>query len=145
MTCWEIFAPEDAYTEQDKERLSEAITSIYVDYAQVPQFYVVVIFNEQPTNSMYVGGKATNNFVSIRIDHFARHLETAEARATCMAIIEERLAPLIKERGFDWEVHIDDTPMDLWRVQGLVPPLPGSEAENAWAKENKPIPNERTQ
>lgn len=142
MTCWEIFAPENAYTEEEKEQLSEAITSMYVDYAQMPEFYVVVMFHDKPANSIYVGGKAANNFVRIRIDHFSRQLDTAEGRAVCMAVIEEKLAPLVKDRGFDWEVHIDETPMDLWRVQGMVPPLPGSEKEKVWAKENRPIPYE---
>jgi phenylpyruvate tautomerase PptA (4-oxalocrotonate tautomerase family) len=142
MSCWEIFAPTNAYTEKDKEELSEAITSMYVDYAGLPPFYVVVIFHEQRDRSIYVGGKVANNFVRIRVDHFARQLDTAEARAACMAVIEEKLAPFVKERGFDWEVHIDETPMDLWRVQGLVPPLPDSEMEMVWAKENRPIPYE---
>ena len=39
-----------------------------------------------------------------------------------MTVAEEKLAPFIKERGYDWEIHIDETPMDLWRTQGLVPP-----------------------
>ena len=145
MACWEIFAPENAYTAGEQEQLSEAITSMYVDYAQLPKFYVVVIFHEKPAYSIYVGGKAVNNFVRIRIDHFSRQLDTAEVRAACMAVIEEKLAPLVKERGFNWEVHIDETPMDLWRVQGLVPPLPGSEMERVWAKENRPIPYELAQ
>jgi hypothetical protein len=59
-----------------------------------------------------------------------------------MAVIEEKLAPLVKERGYDWEVHIDETPTDLWRVQGLVPPPPESSTERLWAKENKPTPYE---
>jgi phenylpyruvate tautomerase PptA (4-oxalocrotonate tautomerase family) len=145
VACWEIFAPENAYTAGEQEQLSEAITSMYVDYAQLPKFYVVVIFHEKPAYSIYVGGKAVNNFVRIRIDHFSRQLDTAEVRAACMAVIEEKLAPLVKERGFNWEVHIDETPMDLWRVQGLVPPLPGSETEKAWAKENRPTPYELAQ
>jgi phenylpyruvate tautomerase PptA (4-oxalocrotonate tautomerase family) len=145
MTCCEIFAPPNAFTETDKEQLSEAITSMYVDYAGLPEFYVVVIFHEQRDHSVYVGGKVTKNFVRIRVDHFARQLDTAESRAACMAVMEEKLAPLVKERGFDWEVQIDETPMDLWRVQGLVPPLPNSEMEHVWAKENRPIPYEVAQ
>jgi phenylpyruvate tautomerase PptA (4-oxalocrotonate tautomerase family) len=145
MPFWEIFAPESAYTEADKEQLSEAITSIYADYAGLPEFYVVVIFNDKPAQSIYVGGKAANQFVRIRVDHIARQMDTAEVRAACMAIIEEKLAPFVKDRGFDWEVHIDETPMDLWRTQGLVPPLPGSEMEKLWAKENRPVPYEFAQ
>ena len=62
-----------------------------------------------------------------------------------MAVIEEKLAPFVKDRGFNWEVHIDETPMDLWRVQGIVPPPPGSETERLWAQEDKPIPYEMVQ
>lgn len=145
MTCCEIFAPPNAYTEKDKERLSAAITSMYVDYAGLPEFYVVVIFHEQRDHSVYVGGKVAKNFVRIRVDHFALKLDSAESRAACMAVLEEKLAPLVKERGFDWEVQIDETPMDLWRVQGLVPPLHESEMEQLWAKENRPIPYEVAQ
>jgi phenylpyruvate tautomerase PptA (4-oxalocrotonate tautomerase family) len=145
MPLWDIFIPENAYTEQDKEQLSEAITSIYVDYVNLPKFYVVVAFHEKPANSMYVGGKAANRYVRIRVDHFARQLDTAEERALCMAVIEEKLAPFVKDRGFNWEVHIDETPMDLWRVQGLVPPPPGSETDRLWAQQNKPFPYEMAQ
>jgi phenylpyruvate tautomerase PptA (4-oxalocrotonate tautomerase family) len=145
MPLWDIFIPENAYTEQDKEQLSEAITSIYVDYVDLPKFYVVVAFHEKPANSIYVGGKADNSFVRIRVDHFARQLNTVEERALCMAVIEEKLAPFVKDRGFNWEVHIDETPMDLWRVQGLVPPPPGSETERLWAQQNRASLYELTQ
>jgi phenylpyruvate tautomerase PptA (4-oxalocrotonate tautomerase family) len=142
MTCWEIFAPEHAYSETDKEQLSEVITSIYVDYAGLPKFYVVVIFHENSTNSVFAGGPAANNLVRIRIDHIARQMHTPEIRAACMAVIEEKLAPFVKERGFDWALHINETPTDLWHVQGLVPPPPNSEMERQWANENRPIPYE---
>lgn len=139
MPYWEIFAPESAFTPQDREQLSEAITSIYVDYVNLPKFYVVVLFKDMPANTMYVGGKATNNFVRVVVDHIARQMDTAEMRALCMTVIEQKLAPFVKDRGYDWEVHLDETPMDLWRTQGLVPPPPESDIEKLWAKENRPI------
>lgn len=142
MPYWEIFTPANAYTDKDKEQLSEAITSIYAGYEGLPTFYVVVIFHEKSANSIYVGGKVADNFVRIRVDHVARHMDIPEVRAACMTVIEDKLAPFVKERGFDWEVHIDETPPDLWRIQGLVPPLPQSEMEMLWAKENRPIPYE---
>ena len=52
--------PRTPIPKQDKEQLSEAITSIYADYAGLPEFYVVVIFHDKPANSIYVGGKAAN-------------------------------------------------------------------------------------
>ncbi|MFG2730529.1 tautomerase family protein [Streptomyces canus] len=142
MPYWEIFTPENAFTPEDKEQLSEAITSIYTDTVNLPKFYVVVLFKDMPANTMYVGGKPANNFVRIRVDHIARQLEGAEIRAFCMAIIEEKLAPFVKERGYDWEVHLDETPMDLWRTQGLIPPSAESDMEKLWAKENRPVPYE---
>jgi phenylpyruvate tautomerase PptA (4-oxalocrotonate tautomerase family) len=142
MPYWEIFAPENAFTPEDREQLSEAITSIYVDIVDVPKFYVVVLFKDMPGNSMYVGGKANNNFVRIRVDHIARNGGTAEERAGFMSIIEAKLAPFIKDRGHDWEIHIDETPLDLWRTQGLIPPPAFSDMEKLWAKENRPIPYE---
>jgi hypothetical protein len=57
-----------------------------------------------------------------------------------MHLIEQQLAPHIKERGLEWELHIDETPIDLWRVQGLPAPPFGSEAEKQWAADNKPTP-----
>ena len=142
MPYWEIFAPEDAFTPADREQLSEAITSIYVDIVDVPKFYVVVLFKDMPGNSMYVGGKANDNFVRIRVDHIARNGGTAEERAGFMSLIEAKIAPFIKDRGRDWEIHIDETPLDLWRTQGLVPPPAFSDMEKLWAKENRPIPYE---
>ncbi|GGS24396.1 hypothetical protein GCM10010269_73920 [Streptomyces humidus] len=142
MPYWEIFTPENAYTPEDKEQLAEAITSIYVDYANLPKFYVVVLFKDMPANTMYVGGKPADNFVRIRVDHIARQMDDPQMRFLCMEVIEEKLAPFVKERGYDWEVHIDETAMDLWRTQGLVPPPPESDMEKLWAKENRAVPYE---
>lgn len=142
MPYWEIFTPQNAFTPRDKEQLSQAITSIYVDSVHLPKFYVVVLFKDTPANTMYVGGEVNDNFVRIRVDHIARQMDTAEQRALCMTVIEQKLAPFVRDRGYDWEVHIDETPMDLWRTQGLVPPPPESDAEKLWAKENRPVPYE---
>ncbi|MFI5798745.1 tautomerase family protein [Streptomyces sp. NPDC051677] len=142
MPYWEIFTPENAFTPEDKEQLSEAITSIYVDYQSLPKFYVVVLFKDMPANTMYVGGKPANNFVRIRLDHIARQMDGAEIRAMFMGLVEEKLAAFVKDRGYDWEVHVDETPIDLWRTQGLVPPPAHSDVEKLWAKENRAIPYE---
>ncbi|MDX3452055.1 tautomerase family protein [Streptomyces sp. ME02-8801-2C] len=142
MPYWEIFAPENAYTPEDREQLSERITSLYVDYANLPKFYVVILFQDVPENTMYVGGKAATNFVRIRVNHVARQMVDPELRFTCMEVIGEKLAPFVKDRGYDWEIHIDESPMDLWRTQGLVPPPPESDVEKLWAKENRAIPHE---
>ncbi|GAA5168801.1 tautomerase family protein [Pseudonocardia eucalypti] len=142
MPLWEIFSPENAFTDEEKKQLAEAITQSCVDFVDIPRFYVVVRFHEMPANTMYVGGEATTNFIRVVVDTIARQMETAEIRAACMASTEQMLAPFVKERGFDWEIHFDETPMDLWRVQGIIPPPAYSDMEKLWAKENRPIPYE---
>lgn len=105
--------------------------------AMTPRTHVVTVFQEVPAESFYVGGEPVDNFVRIVIDHIAR-VTPAEARPLAMAVIESQLAPHIKDRALDWELHIDETPIDLWRVQGLPAPPFGSDAEKKWIADNKP-------
>lgn len=140
MPYWEIFTPENAYTDEDKEQLSKDITKVYVDFVNLPEFYVVIRFHEMPDNTMYVGGRPKNNFVRIVVDHIARQMDDPEYRKMAMGVFEATIAPYVKDRGFDWEIHFDETPIDLWRVQGLMAPPADSELEKLWAKENRPVP-----
>jgi hypothetical protein len=53
------------------------------------------------------------------------------------------LKPFITDRKeLEWELHIYETPRDLWRVQHFDPLPPFLEAEKFWLKENKVIPYE---
>jgi hypothetical protein len=54
--------------------------------------------------------------------------------------VSSTLDPFVRERGFRWEIHIDQTPIDFWSVQGLKPPDPGSDAEKRWLKEDRASP-----
>ena len=65
MPFWQVFAPENAFTDEDKQALAESITSMYTDFVNLPKFYVVVSYHMQPPNSMYVGGKPANKPVKI--------------------------------------------------------------------------------
>lgn len=140
MPYWEIFTPEGAFTEEDKQRLTADLTKVYVDFVNLPEFYVVIRFQETPENTMYVGGKPKNNFVRIVVDHIARQMDDPEFRKLAMAVFEDTIAPYVRDRGFDWEIHFDETAIDLWRVQGLIAPPENSEMEKLWARENRPVP-----
>jgi 4-oxalocrotonate tautomerase family enzyme len=142
MPYWKIQTPVGAYTAAEKKELCNGITDMYVDAVGLPRFYVVVAFEEVPSDNFYVGGEPVGNFVRVIIDHIARQLDTEQLRQACMDWIEMVLEPLVKDRGFDWEVHVDETPIELWRTQGLVPPDPWSEQEMQWAKDNKATPYE---
>jgi phenylpyruvate tautomerase PptA (4-oxalocrotonate tautomerase family) len=138
MPLWKIYHPVGAFTAADKQALSERITGLY---RILPKFYVGVVFQEVPKESFYVGGKPADNFVRIWIDHIARTLPNDEAKRRWLGLCDAALAPFVKERGYDLEYHIDETPFDLWSIQGLRPPPPNSEAEKRWVADNRPSPH----
>jgi len=56
------------------------------------------------------------------MDHIARQMTSEAQKTKFLARVETAIAPFIKDRGFDWELHIDETPLYLWTVQGIRPP-----------------------
>ena len=55
-----------------------------------------------------------------------------------MKAVDKLIAPYVKDRGYDWEVTIDELPADLWSIQGQIPPPFETHAEKRWVKENRP-------
>lgn len=139
MPFWKIYHPVGAFTAEDKRALSKRITELY---RALPKFYVIVAFQEVASDSFYIGGEEAHNFVRISVDHIARSFppDAKKLKTKWMGWAEEALAPYIKDRGKDWEIHFDETPFDLWHVQGMLPPSPNSEYEKLWLEENKPVP-----
>ena len=88
---------------------------------------------------MYVGGEEHTNFAWISIQHIARSLDTTEKKEWFLRSVDEVLTPVLEAKGADWEYAVHETPRDLWKVNGLVPPPTGSEAERKWVELNRPI------
>jgi phenylpyruvate tautomerase PptA (4-oxalocrotonate tautomerase family) len=139
MPLWNVYHPVGAYSAEDKQALAERITKLYTDCA-VPKFYVGILFQELPKESFFIGARPVGNFVRIKVDQMARTLPTPKLREWWVRAVDEAIAPFVRDRGYDWEFHIDETPADLWSIQGELPPPFGSEAEKRWAEENKPSP-----
>jgi phenylpyruvate tautomerase PptA (4-oxalocrotonate tautomerase family) len=139
MPLWHIYHPEGVYTADDKQALADDISELYVRVGALPKFYVSVIFHELPSESFYIGGRAAGNFVRIWIDQIARRLAD-DFKEQWMEQLSETLAPFVRDRGLDWEIHIDETPRELWTVNGLTPPPTESDEERRWAEENRPSP-----
>lgn len=137
MPLWKVYHPVDAFTAEDRQQLSARITAMY---DRLPRFYVGVVFQEVAADSFFIGGEPANNFVRIQVDHIARTLPKPEMRTWWIGQCEETLAPFIRDRGFDWEFHIDETPFDLWSIQGYRPPAANSDDEKRWIRENRPSP-----
>lgn len=134
MPLWKIYHPEGAYTAEDKKTMSERITRIY---RMLPAFYVGVVFQEVPKNSLYVGGEPVDDFVRIWVDHIARQFKDEEMKGQFLVAVNKAVKPFISDRGLRWEMHVDETPFSLWTIEGLRPPLPDTPAEQKWRAENK--------
>jgi glyoxylase-like metal-dependent hydrolase (beta-lactamase superfamily II)/phenylpyruvate tautomerase PptA (4-oxalocrotonate tautomerase family) len=136
MPLWNVYCGEGTYSPEDKRAFAESITDIYSS-SGMPRFYVSVVFHEVPRGSLFIGGTPRENFVRIAIDHIAR-TTPAEHRESLLQFLNESIHPFVGGRGLDWEIHIDETPRDLWTIQGMRPPDPGSAEEQRWARENRP-------
>jgi len=142
MPLHRIFHPVGAFSAAEKQALAASITNIYSanGIGLLPDFYVVVIFTAVDTESFFVGGQPSENFIRIVAYHFARHLQDLESKKRWSDKYEAALAPHIKARGYDWEVHLEESPAEMWRENGLIPPKPNSPAEKEWIRLNKPVP-----
>jgi phenylpyruvate tautomerase PptA (4-oxalocrotonate tautomerase family) len=136
---WTLHHSPGALAEDDRRELAGAIADLY---PILPRFYVGVVFNEAAAGSLYIGGERADRFVRISVEHIARTLPGPEARTRWMNRVHGVLVPFMAERDLGWELHIDETPMDLWSIQGLRPPPPDSAAERRWIRENRPSPYE---
>jgi phenylpyruvate tautomerase PptA (4-oxalocrotonate tautomerase family) len=139
MPLWNVYHPVGAYTEQEKRDFADRVTSIY-EARGLPRFYVVTLFHEVGRGSFYVAGEPVDDRVRVAIDHIARQLPDPGRRDAARERIGAVIQPFAAGKGLRWEFHIDETPRDLWMIDGLVPPPPGSDAEKLWAKENRAIP-----
>jgi len=70
----------------------------------------------------------------------ARTLPGPIIREWWVKAVDQLIAPFVRDRGYDWEVTIDEVPADLWAIQGEIPPPFESHAEKRWVKENKVSP-----
>lgn len=135
MPVWQIYHPENTYTDEDKHAIAQRVTDMYGRV--LPRFYVNVFFHALPKASFYIGGEPTDDFVRVIVDHIARTLDKPEAQKRFMNACNQLLEPFIAGRGLRWEFNVDETPFDLWTINGSKPPPPESEAEARWRAENR--------
>ncbi|KAK4223280.1 putative oxalocrotonate tautomerase [Podospora fimiseda] len=142
MPLWLIYHPQDTTftAPSSKQSLASEITTIYTS-AGLPPFYVNVNFIPLSNQNMFVGGKNPETpFVRVAVDHIAVHFRDNEARTKrTMASVKRILKKHIGDNGWDWEVHIDETPTNMWLIAGIEPPPFQSEAEKRWVELGKPV------
>lgn len=140
MPLWQISHPEGAFSAHDKQTFADDVTAFYTSRLGLPPFYVVTLFQEIPEESFLVGGKTKADTVRIVIEHVAHHIDDPERRRGTGEAFSAIVAPYTVDRGLHVEFHIDETPRDLWMIDGLWPPSAGSDAEKLWVRENRPVP-----
>lgn len=69
MPLHRLYIPPNLYSAEDKAVIAESITKVY---AQLPAFYVVVLFIDIDKENYFVGGKRSDRFVRIAVQHIAR-------------------------------------------------------------------------
>ena len=138
MPLWRLYVPANAYSVNEKQTFARGITNIYSSF--LPRFYVNVLFHDIAPESFLVGGEQRSNFVRISIEHIARTMTDDETKLAFFKSVSEVIAPYVEQRGYDWELNVQEMPFDLWRVQGFCPPRPDTEDEKRWRLENRASP-----
>jgi phenylpyruvate tautomerase PptA (4-oxalocrotonate tautomerase family) len=141
MPLHRFYYAQGLFSAQDKQEIAQRITKIYTGY-NLPAFYVDVIFIEVPEDSIFISGKPAPKFVRVVSQHLARTMASYEVKQEVLDGLEAAFGPYVKDRGLNWEIHIEEHERDLWRTQGINPPMPNTDAEKLWVKENKAIPFE---
>lgn len=147
MPLHRIYVPSNLYSDQDKQEWSKEITGFYTKVsstdvsqsynflsadvqcslplaqANMPAFYVVVIFVEVPTTNFFIGGlnhqersKEFKPFVRWTIEHLAAHSKSTEHRKAMMNAIDSAGEKWLKARNYDWEVTVNEPSQELWKI-----------------------------
>ncbi|KAI4940465.1 hypothetical protein J4E86_010845 [Alternaria arbusti] len=170
MPLWIIYHPPNTFTSlADKTALANEITKNYT-IVGLPKFYVNVLFQPIHPESFFIGGvprpsanteankpgrDSSVPMIRIKMEHLARQLylhpyvhlpwkfmlthensTSIEHKHRFMDAVDKALKPFIADKG------CEDVDRDLWKVNGMVPPMPGTEAEKEWAEKNLAVPFE---
>jgi phenylpyruvate tautomerase PptA (4-oxalocrotonate tautomerase family) len=69
MPLHRLYVSPKIYSAEEKSAIADAITKVY---SHLPAFYVVVLFISVDKEDYYVGGRRSDNFVRISVEHMAR-------------------------------------------------------------------------
>lgn len=108
-----------------KKALAGAITKLHEDIIKISKFYIVVTHIPLHFDGLSVGGEETKKpFVRLIFGQIAGKMpeNNRENYALWTSTTDETLAPHIADKGRDWEYHIDETGLLLWKINGVYAP-----------------------
>ncbi|UJR12911.1 hypothetical protein I4U23_017085 [Adineta vaga] len=112
--------------------LHQQIEQLYKQqFHKIIAFYVIVLFIPVESDLFFVGGKSTDKFIRIIVQHLAKQFPNDKRKKSFSAKYENAISSFIKDK---------EVSSDLWRENSLIPPIKYLEIENEWARINKPIP-----
>lgn len=136
MPLWDIHTSGPLFNPEEKQELAKKITQIY---ALLPAFYVRVRFTEHALGATFSGGEADTKFVHLQIWHLARHFQSTEQKQGFLKRMDAVVTPTMEGKGLEWEYTVNESPRDLWKMNGMVPPEANSEMEKEWKRVNRPM------
>ena len=146
MPFWNIYQPPSTFKDDaSKQALACDIVPFYTSIG-LPAFYVVVNFIHMPHGTMYIGSERNDEtrskpFVRFAIDHIAvRQPDDDEQYRRVVAMFEQIVKLHVADKGYSWEIHIDETERRLWGIDGFEPPPFGSEGQKLWVEKNEAVP-----
>jgi hypothetical protein len=135
MPLWKVYHPVGAFTAEDKKALAKRVTEVYVRIP-IPKFLWCSFLRRSPrTPALLVASRITNLSGSRSTKLPGRYPVRSSENGGLGHLM--RQYPYVDNMMYDWEISIDETPFDLWSLQGELAPPFESVAEKRWVKENK--------
>ncbi|KAL5045849.1 hypothetical protein BDW71DRAFT_197882 [Aspergillus fruticulosus] len=114
---WTLEVTPGTLSSAEKETLAKAITDNYVQL-DIPAFLVNVFFHENRIGTFYSAGK-TPQRPPIPVNRI--------------------VGPILAPKGVKWEYNIYEHPADIWRANGMIPPVQQEEIWEQWMDLNEPV------
>jgi hypothetical protein len=139
MPLWKIYHGPDTFTDAtERNELAKRITDFYVAL-QLPAYYVNGQYFALSADRFYTGGNPISKTVGVEILHIARswdRKDQAYAKGLKDAF-DGILRPYTIDKGLHLEYAIQESPVALWRINGIDPPESFPPEEHEQAARNK--------
>jgi hypothetical protein len=139
MPIWKIFHGPETFTDAtERHELARRITDFYVS-RKLPAYYVNVQYFPLSPDRYYTGGNPISKTVFVEILHVARHWDRKD-RAWATGLkdsIDGIVRPYTIDKGLHLEFAVQESPVELWRINGIDPPESFPPEEHEQAARNK--------
>ena len=135
MPKWIIYSTAGTFSNEEKQHIAKEMTAIYTSIG-LPAFYTVTQFIEYEQHNNFSGGELSVGHINIGVYHAAKPFAGDEVQDMWFRAFDDVFRPICKPKGILWESAVYETNIAYWRMNGLVPPLIGSDMAKKWFKAN---------